>query len=85
MHLGPVRRTEVERILVREDTVCKLVRCVENAAQARPDLEEQIANDPQVAQLKKILGALGGAQDGQLKMALGFRKALGWASRGWHG
>jgi len=48
---------------------------VENAAQARPDLEEQIANDPQVAQIKKILGALGGAQDGQLKMALGFGAA----------
>ena len=48
---------------------------VENAAQARPDLEEQIANDPQVAQLKKILGALGGAQDGQLKMAQGFGAA----------
>lgn len=48
---------------------------VENATQARPDLEEQIANDPQVAQIKKILGALGGAQDGQLKMALGFGAA----------
>lgn len=46
----------------------------EDATQQRPDLEEQIEDDPQIAQIRKILGALGGGND-KLKIALGFGAA----------
>lgn len=50
-------------------------RVTEDATQQRPDLVQKIEDDPQVAQIRKVLGVLGGAQDDQLKIALGFGAA----------
>lgn len=44
----------------------------EDASKPRPELQEQIANDPQVAQVLKIVQGLGGGQGNQLNLALQF-------------
>lgn len=50
-------------------------RVAEDASKPHPELLKQIENDPQIAQVRKIFGALGGARDNQLEIALGFGAA----------
>ena len=45
---------------------------VGDASKPRPDLQKQIKSDPQIAQVLKLLEALGGARQNQLQVALGF-------------
>jgi hypothetical protein len=44
----------------------------EDASKARPDIQKQIENDPQVKQALKLIEGLGGAVGGQLNLAMQF-------------